>query len=45
MKRIVLQVNIVIILCFYSAFMPGGERKEETKEKEIHQLWDGETTI
>lgn len=42
-KRIVLQVYIIIILLFYSAFIPGGECQEENKEKEIHQLWDGET--
>lgn len=44
-KRIVLQVYIIIILLFYAAFIPGGERQEENKEKEIHQLWDGESEI
>lgn len=39
-RRIVLQVYITIL--FYSAFIPGGECQEENKEKEIHQLWDGE---
>lgn len=42
-KRIVLQVYIIIILLFYSAFLPGGECQEENKEKEIHPLWDGES--
>lgn len=41
-KRIVLQVYIIIILRSHSAFIPGGECQEENKEEEIHQLWDGE---
>lgn len=44
-KRIVLQVYIIIILRSYSAFTPGGECQEENKEKEIHQLWDGESEL
>lgn len=42
-ERIVLQVYIIILLLFYSTFIPGGECQEENKEKEIHQLWDGES--
>lgn len=45
MEGIVLQVYIVIILCSCPAFIPGGESKEETKEKEIYQLWHGEANI
>lgn len=41
-KTIVLQVYIIIVPLFNSAFIPGGECQEENKEKEIHQLWDGE---
>lgn len=44
-KRIVLQVYIIIILRSHSAFIPGGECQEENKEEEIHQLWDGESEI
>lgn len=44
-KRIVLQVYIIIILLSHSTFIPGGERQEENKEEEIHQLWDGESEI
>lgn len=44
-ERIVLQVHIVIILCSCPAFIPGGESKEETKEKEIHQLWHSKADI
>lgn len=43
MKRIALQVYIIIILLLYSAVIPGGECQEENKEKEIHQLRDGES--
>lgn len=41
-RRIVLHVYIIITLLFSSASIPGGECQEENKEKEIHQLWDGE---
>ena len=46
-KRIVLQVYIplnLLLLFFHSSFTPGDECQEENKEKEIHQLWDGETS-
>lgn len=33
----------IIIMLFFSA--PGGERQEETQEKEIHQLRDGESEL
>lgn len=39
-RRSVLHAYITVL--FYSAFIPGGECQEENKEKEIHQLWDGE---
>lgn len=42
-KRIVPQVYIIITLLSYSAVIPGGECQEENKEKEIHQLRDGES--
>lgn len=45
MRRTVLKVYIIIILGFYSASIPGGECQEENKEKEIHQLWDGESEM
>lgn len=45
MEGIVLQAHIVIILCTCPAFIAGGESQEETKEKEIYQLWHGEANI
>lgn len=42
-KRIMLQVNMILIPRFSAAVTPGGERQEENKEEEIHQLWDGES--
>lgn len=44
-KKIVLQVYIIVILLLSSSFTPGGECQEESKEEEIQPLRDGEADL